>query len=138
MMPADPTIKQLLVTLLRQHADLRERIWCCELLVDRFDAGLIEPSQLLHEVTALRVAFDEHNQLEESALRPVLLDADGSGAVRVAHMVEDHVEEHRALRRDLQTPTAVALRAVLASLRQHLASEERHFVVRKVRDDLAG
>jgi hypothetical protein len=99
----------------------------------------VEPAQLLREVAALRIAFDDHNQFEERALRPVLLDADWLGAVRTARMVEDHIEEHRALRRDLDISTASDLRAVLVSLRNHLEAEERYFLSRNVlRDDLAG
>jgi iron-sulfur cluster repair protein YtfE (RIC family) len=133
------TPSQLLAALAKQHADLRERISCCEQLADRFDAGLLDPSQLLEQVTALRRAFDEHNQFEERALSPVLLDADWLGAVRVARMVEDHIEEHRAIRHELATGPASELRAVLASLREHLETEERYFLTGKVlRDDLAG
>jgi hypothetical protein len=107
--------------------------------VDLFDAGLLEPSQLLPEVTALRIAFDEHNHVEERALRPVLLDADWLGAVRVSRMVEEHVEEHRAIHRQLHTGAGSELRAVLASLREHLETEERYFLSRKVlRDNLSG
>lgn len=131
------TPSQLREALAQQHAELRERISRCDQLAEDFDAGLLEPAQLLEEVAALRHAFDAHNQFEESALRPVLLDADWLGAVRVARMVEDHVEEHRVLRRDLDTRTASELRAVLASLRDHLEAEERYFLTRKVlRDDL--
>ena len=133
------TPSQLLATLTRQHADIRERISRCDQLADRFDADLLDPAQLLQEVAALRIAFDDHNQFEERALGPILLDADWLGAVRTARMVEDHVEEHRALGRDLDTSTAAELRAVLASLRKHLEAEERYFLTRKVlRDDLAG
>jgi hypothetical protein len=133
------TRSQLLAVLSRQHADLRERIARCDQLADDLDAGLLDPSQLLREVSALRNAFDEHNQFEERVLRPVLLDADWLGAVRVARMVDNHVEEHRAIRRELDTGTAAELRAVLASLREHLETEERYFLTRKVlRDDLAG
>jgi Hemerythrin HHE cation binding domain len=138
-MPSRMTPEELHAALARQHADLRERISRCEQLADRFDADLLEPAQLLREVAALRIAFDAHNQFEERALRPVLLDADWLGAVRTARMVEDHVEEHRALRRDLDVGRASELRAVLASLLRHLEAEERYFLTRKVlRDDLAG
>lgn len=73
----------------------------------------------------------------------MLLDADWLGAVRVARMVEDHVEEHRAMRSAMSTASGSAataeLRGVLASLREHLATEERYFLGRKVlRDPRAG
>ena len=138
-MPSHMTSSQLLAALSRQHADLRERIARCEQHADDYEAGQQEPTQKLQEVTALRAAFDEHNQFEERALRPVLLDTEWLGAVRVSRMVEDHVEEHRAIRREFDPRTAYELRAVLTSLRAHLDAEERYLLTRKVlRDDLAG
>jgi hypothetical protein len=138
-MPSHMNPGELLAALSRQHVDLRERILRCEQLADRYDADLVEPAQLLREVAALRVAFEDHHQFEERALPPVLLDAGWLGAERTARIIEDHVEEHRALRRDLDVSTASALRAVLASLREHLEAEERYFLTRKMlRDDLAG
>ncbi len=120
-----------------QHGRLRDMIARCADLADGVDAGQVEPAQLLGEVVALRGAFDAHNQFEEQLLRPVLLDADWMGAVRVSRMVEDHVEEHRSMRRELQSTTTAELRAVLASLLAHLASEERYFLTKKVlRNDL--
>jgi hypothetical protein len=99
----------------------------------------MDPAQLLDEVAELRRAFDEHNQFEERVLTRVLLDAEWLGAVRVSRMVEDHIEEHRAIRRDLATGPTAELRAVLSSLREHLETEERYFLSRKVlRDDLVG
>jgi iron-sulfur cluster repair protein YtfE (RIC family) len=132
-----PTPSQALATLSTQHAELREMIARCEDLADGLDAGHVEPSQLLREVATLRSAFDTHNRFEERVLHPVLLDADWSGAVRIARMVEDHVEEHRSMRRDLDATASSELRAVLANLRVHLDSEERYFLNKKVlRDDL--
>jgi ABC-type transporter Mla subunit MlaD len=126
-------------TLAAQHATLREMIDRCEDLADAVDDGAGAASQLLHEVAQLRAAFDEHNQFEEQLLRPLLLDVDWLGAVRVSRMVEDHVEEHRAMRQGLAATPTGELRGVLASLRDHLATEERYFLSRKVlRDDLAG
>ena len=132
-----------LAELTDQHARLRELIARCDELADALDAGEIGPTQLLREVARLRIAFDTHNTFEEQQLRPMLLDADWLGAVRVSRMVEDHVEEHRAMRGAMRdaagSATTSELRAVLAGLREHLASEERYFLSRKVlRDDLAG
>jgi iron-sulfur cluster repair protein YtfE (RIC family) len=127
-----PTPSQALATLATQHAELREMIARCEDLADELDSGRIEPSQLLREVATLRVAFDTHNRFEERVLHPVLLDADWSGAVRVARMVEDHIEEHRSMRRDLDATASWELRAVLTSLRAHLDSEERYFLNKRV------
>ena len=133
------TPSHALEALATQHADLRELIDRCEELADEVDAGTAGPAQLLREVARLRIAFDEHNQFEEQLLRPLLLDADWLGAVRVSRMVEDHVEEHRAMRQGLAATPTGDLRGVLANLRDHLASEERYLLSRKVlRDDLAG
>lgn len=115
----------MLETIARQHAELRARITRCDELADRLDAGRIDPDQLRHEVTALRLALDTHNAYEEHVLTPVLLEADWMGAVRTARMDEEHAEEHRAMRRELDTRTTDELRRVLASLRAHLESEER-------------
>lgn len=124
----DMTPNQVIAVIDAQHAELRARIARCDALADELDAGRGEVTQLLDAVSELRRAFDVHNQLEERVLRPVLLDADWLGEVRVARMVEDHVEEHRAMRRDLDTTTTHELRGVLASLRAHLESEERHIL----------
>ena len=126
------TPSRALATLAAQHANLRERIDRCEELADQVDAGT-------GAVARLRAAFDEHNLFEEKLLEPLMLDADWLGAVRVSRMVEDHVEEHREMRQGLAATPTGELRGVLASLRDHLATEERDFLSRKVlRDDLAG
>jgi len=157
------TLGRALDTLAAQHADLREIIDCCEEIADEVDAGAADASRLLREVARLRIAFDEHNQFEEQLLRPLLLDVDsrsraadlaegarpappwaegvpaGRGAVRVSRMVEDHVEDHRAMRIGLAATPTCDLRGVLASLRDHLATEERQLLSRKVlRDDRVG
>ena len=146
-----------------QHAILREMIDRCEELADKVDVDYAGVTELALEVARLRIAFDEHNRLEEPLLQPLLLDAEwrpraidlargrgpappwpegipaGRGAVRVSRTVEDHVEEHRAMRIGLAATPTGDLRGVLASLRDHLATEERYLVSRKVlRDDLAG
>jgi hypothetical protein len=137
-MPNRTTPGHALAELAAQHARLRDMIERCEDLADGVDAGHVEPGRLLAEVVALRIAFDVHNQFEEHQLRPVLLDAGWSGAARVARMVEDHAEEHRSMRRQLDGTTTAELRAVLASLLAHLASEERYFLTaRALRDDHA-
>ncbi|HET7503475.1 MAG TPA: hemerythrin domain-containing protein [Kofleriaceae bacterium] len=133
------TPSQALAELSRQHANLRAQMDRCEELADELDADNIAPSQLLREVAKLRMAFDEHNRFEEDLLRPVLLDVEWLGAVRVSHMVEEHAREHRSMRQQLGTAATADLRAVIANLRAHLEDEERHFLSRRVlRDDLAG
>ena len=137
-MTAKLTPQGALDELWAQHAALRERIDRCADLADQVDVGLADPGQLLGEIARLRAAFDAHNQFEEQLLRPLLLDVDWMGAVRVSRMVEDHVQEHRAMRAGLGTAATSELRSVLADLRAHLESEERYFLSRKIlRDDLA-
>jgi iron-sulfur cluster repair protein YtfE (RIC family) len=133
------TPSRALAELAEQHARLRERMDRCEELADGLDAGRIEPAQLLREVAQLRLALDAHNQFEEALLRPVLLDADWLGAVRVSRMVEDHTREHRAMGHQLASPATPTseLRATIAGLRAHLDGEETYFLTRRVlRDDL--
>jgi len=130
---------QALGALTDQHAKLRDMMDRCEQLAEALDAERIAPDRLLREVARLRLAFDAHNQFEEQQLRPVLLDAEWLGAVRVSSMVEDHIEEHRALRDQLGSAPTAQLRAVIADLRAHLAGEERTFLSGRVlRDDLGG
>lgn len=138
-MTLEMTPSRALAELAAQHASLRDMIERCEELADALDAGQIGPGQLLREVAKLRIAFDAHNTFEEHLLRPLLLDVDWLGAVRVSRMVEDHVEEHRVMRQQLSTGPTHELRAVLANLREHLESEEQYFLSNRVlRDDLAG
>ncbi len=127
---------RLLAELLQQHTALRAMIDRCEQIADELDVGRAQPGDLTREVAKLRVAFDAHNAFEEQLLRPVLREADAFGEVRVEQMVADHVDEHRAMRRQLDGPTA-ELRAVLYELRAHLVAEERYFLSSRVlRDDL--
>jgi hypothetical protein len=133
------TPSDVLAELAQQHTVLREMMARCEELADALDGDAVEPDALVREVARLRAAFDAHNQFEEQLLRPVLLDIDWLGAVRVSRMVEDHVEEHRSMRERLGSPATAELRQVLANLRAHLESEERYLLTKKVlRDDLIG
>ena len=132
------TPSRALDELAAQHAILRELIERCADLADEVDAGAAGPDRLLAEIAHLRAAFDAHNQFEEQLLRPLLLDVDWMGAVKVSRMVEDHVHEHRAMRAGLGATPTSELRAVLADLRAHLETEERYFLSPRVlRDDLA-
>ena len=131
------TPRNALAELLTQHARLRDMIARCELCADELDAGRMQPVDALREVSRLRIALDAHNQYEEQLLRPILSDTDAFGDVRVDHMIEDHVSEHRAVRDALGSDITAELRATLDRLRSHLANEERFFLTSKVlRDDL--
>jgi hypothetical protein len=131
------TPSRALAELAAQHEVLRGMMDRCEELADELDAGRMGPTQLTREVARLRLAFDSHNKFEEELLRPVLLAGDSFGEVRVERMIEDHVGEHRAMRQQLGSPATSDLRAVIAHLREHLATEERYFLsARVLRDDI--
>lgn len=119
--------------LIDQHDQLRSIMEHCEDLADALDANPSgDPEPLLQAIAKLRVAFDAHNKFEEALLRPVLLEHDSHGTVRVERMVEDHVHEHQAVRARLTSPTTEALRDVIETLRAHLAAEERYLLTSKV------
>lgn len=118
-----------LAQLLDQHASLRTLIEACE--------GLESTADLERAVARLRLAFEEHNRFEEALLRPILSDVDAFDTVRIERMIADHVAEHRALADHMAVTSRPALQAVLATLRDHLAIEERYFLSpRVIRDDL--
>lgn len=124
-----------LAELIAQHATLRTMIDTCEELADRLDAGATSPTDLTRHVAKLRIAFDAHNKFEEEMLRPLLLEVDAFGDVRVQQMVDDHVDEHRLMRERLATGVTGELRAALDSLRAHLDTEERYFLSSRVLHD---
>jgi len=137
-MPAPIRRGEALRELAAQHAALRDQIARCQALADELDAGEIEPAPLLDAVTALRRAFDAHNQFEERLLRPILFPSDRLGATQAGRLVRDHTEEHRAMRRGLEPATSSVLRDVLASLTAHLDAEDRFFATPDpARDDAA-
>lgn len=118
--------------LVAQHDGLRSIMDRCEDLANTLDAHPDgDPEPLLREIAKLRIAFDTHNKFEEQLLRPVLLAHDTHGAVRIERMVEDHVEEHRAVRSRLTSPTTATLRDVIETLRAHLDAEERYLLTSK-------
>lgn len=132
MRPPPGTLGELIA----QHDRLRTMMDACEDLADGLDADPSrDPTQLVRELARLRLAFDAHNKFEEQLLRPVLLESDTHGAVRVDRMVEDHVEEHRALGERLSSPAVAELRDVIETLRAHLAAEERYLLTAKVLRD---
>jgi hypothetical protein len=133
------TPRTALTELLEQHAKLRDLMTVCEELADAVDDGGCEPTKLLREVARLRIAFAAHNEFEEQVLRPVLLDSDSFGPVRIETMIAQHVQEHRSMRARLKpdSPVTGELRIAIADLRSHLEAEERYFLTARVlRDDL--
>ncbi len=133
------TPRTALTELLEQHSKLRDLMIACEDMADAVDHGTGDPTKLTREVAKLRIAFATHNELEEAVLRPVLLEADSFGPVRIETMIAQHVHEHRSMRARLveDSPITVELRAAIADLRAHLDAEERYFLTARVlRDDL--
>lgn len=119
----------VLERLLAQHASICTLIEACAELESRAD--------LERALARLRLAFEEHNRYEETVLRPILGDVDAFDEVRIDRMVAGHVAEHRALADGMAMSSPTALQALLATLRDHLAMEERYFLSpRVVRDDL--
>lgn len=102
----------------------------CEDLADALEAGRCGPTQLMREVTRLRLAFDAHNKYEETLLRPVLLQA--HAPERMEQILADHVQEHRGMRADLASSETAMLRHVIANMRSHLEIEERYLLAAQV------
>jgi hypothetical protein len=127
---------RILMELLAQHAALRQLIDRCEQQARRLDDDR-DPAVMARELARLRVAFDAHNDYEESVLEELLGQADAFGEVRHERMVLDHLGEHRLLRSQLEHGLDGELRLALDRLRGHLAAEERMFLSPRVlRDDL--
>ncbi|CAN5713572.1 hypothetical protein BH11MYX3_BH11MYX3_35040 [soil metagenome] len=117
--------------LIAQHDALRVLMADCERLADEVDSSSADPTPLMQQIKRLREAFDAHNVYEERLLRPVLLESDTHGTVRVERMVEDHVNEHIQLRMRLRSPVTSELRDVIETLRAHLDAEERYLLTSK-------
>jgi len=132
------TPAEALAELLAQHDSLRTMMDHCDQLansLERDPAG--DPIPLTREIARLRLAFDAHNKYEEQLLKPVLLEHDSFGAVRIDRMVDDHVQEHRAIGTRLSSTVVDELRDVIETLRAHLEAEERYLVTPRVlHDDL--
>jgi iron-sulfur cluster repair protein YtfE (RIC family) len=126
---------RVLSELTQQHAALRALMDRCEQLAEAFDTRGGDATELARVVEELRSAFAAHNAFEEQVLRPVLLEMDAFGGVRIDHMVDDHVVEHRAVEQRLGGPTG-ELHDAIVQLRVHLEAEERYFLTSAVlRDD---
>jgi hypothetical protein len=107
-----------------QHDLLRGMMDRCEELADELDAGRSGPTQLTREIARLRLAFEAHNRFEEQLLRPVLIRSLDPATVERA--IEQHVRDHRAMRRGLAATETAPLREVITSMRDHLDAEERY------------
>lgn len=92
---------QVRKAILDGHQSLRRRLGELELVVDLIlrDKATKSPVDQTKKkkckvmFTEIAKAFLEHIQMEENILKPFLADADAWGAVRVANMEEEHVEQ---------------------------------------------
>lgn len=107
----------------------------CEELMGEIDAGRCGPTQLTREVARLRLAFESHNTFEEQLLRPLLRETDPFAAARIERMIDDHVNEHRAMHLQLGGTETSELRDVIETLRAHLDAEERYLLSPRVLRD---
>lgn len=104
----------------------------CEELLGEVDAGRCGPTQLVREVSRLRLAFEGHNAFEERLLRPLLREKDPFAAARIDRMIEDHISEHRTMQLRLGNKETNDLRDVIETLRAHLDAEERYLLTPQV------
>lgn len=126
--------------LLSQHEGLRDRLGTMLALAERFRAGTTPEEEIIAALDALRDAFEEHNRFEESLLEPMLRETDAFGEVRVARMVGEHSEEHRAFMVFLGGPVDDVVRGLadfIEEIAAHMEAEERTFLHPAVlRDDV--
>ena len=120
--------ERALAELEAQHAGLRAIMERCDELLAEVEAGRCGPIQLTREVARLRLAFEGHNRFEEQLLRPLLRQNDPFAAARIERMIEDHVNEHRAMAQQLGSKDTADLRDVIETLRAHLDAEERYLL----------
>jgi iron-sulfur cluster repair protein YtfE (RIC family) len=133
--------------LTEEHARIRVSLAQIEAMAREPPEGSPEPAAiaLASALSRLALLLASHNANEEAALRPLLAQSDAWGPERVDEMMRDHVAEHAELRAmieplkdlaDLPRLRAASL-ALVSGLREHLESEERAFLNRRVlRDDI--
>lgn len=129
---------------LGEHAGLRKRLDAIEAGLKTLSEGQPEPlAQVRGLFKALLEAFLRHVEHEEALLKPILLDLDAWGPVRLKEMEKEH-EEQRAqvtalLALDPLAPVATwvtQMRGFTERLRADMAGEEHDFLDPDVlRDD---
>lgn len=123
----NPSSPYALAVLRQQHDELRRAIDRCEQLADDVQRGG-NPELLAEEVARLRLTLAAHNQFEEQQLRPLLRARNAFAAARIERMIDDHIEEHRAMRGHLHSDETAGLRETVDTLRAHLDAEERYLL----------
>ncbi len=126
--PRNPSRGQAIAELEAQHANLRELMDRCDELAAELLEGRGEATVLTREVMQLRLAFDVHNQYEETVLRPLIASTCPKPGIRIDGLFKHHVGEHHEMRGRLASDETTILRDVLASLRIHLDAEERYLM----------
>jgi iron-sulfur cluster repair protein YtfE (RIC family) len=147
MAPTFPSDIHLRLT--EEHARIRVSLAQIEALAAAPPDGPGEEAalSLASALSRLALLLASHNANEEAALRPLLAQTEAWGPDRIEEMIADHVAEHAALRamiaplKDLTDLPRLRRSSLdlVAHLRDHLESEERAFLNRRVLcdDDLA-
>jgi iron-sulfur cluster repair protein YtfE (RIC family) len=137
---------QEMVRLLKQHDWLRSLLSGVEVAASEARSqGMPAMATLAVTIAQLGEALDEHNAAEESALDPLLREADAWGPDRVAQMIEHHHAEHAAFRAELRVlarervpmRAATLVQRLSRDIRAHMDGEERDYLnPRVLRDDV--
>lgn len=125
----DPSVAR--ARLLEQHQGLRDGLDRVGELARQHNAGEPVAERLAAAVAKVAAAFEEHNAFEEALLRPMLAATDAFGDVRIARMVGEHTEEHRAFTAFLGGPLDEVARGFAdfaEEIAAHMEAEERTFL----------
>lgn len=117
--------------LIAQHDQLRVHLNRCSTLARMLRCGEPVQFELDAALARLRLDFAEHNTAETTAVRQLLHDSPGWGALLIDRMLEEHVAEHAAFWELLVGSAAeIAQRmdALVDELDAHMAAEERTFL----------
>ena len=117
--------------LLAQHDQIRAHLERCSRLASQLRSGAPVHVDLDRALAALRIAFSEHNVVENELVRPLLHDTPNWGTLLVDRMLEEHVAEHAVFWEMLSGSAAdVSARMddLVDELDAHMAAEERTFL----------
>ena len=117
--------------ILTQHDGLRALLGTAIRLARQHVAGEAIEDELEAVVSAIRVAFAEHNLFETSLLVPLLGGVDAWGSKRIERMISEHLEEHRVIEAFLARPARDVvpdLDDFVEEIGAHMEAEERTFL----------
>jgi len=122
--------------LLREHADLREKIADVRALIAQWACSRTSHREVLSELTKFRTALLAHNAHEEKALGNWIHTADAWGGARAEIMRDEHLREHSDLDGALWSAAALVEPAAwqylvgvqLGRILDHMQIEERTFL----------